>query len=112
MKDTPSGKFFLYDTMTADVREFIPQNAEAVGIYTCGPTVYHYAHIGNMRTYVVEDLLVRALKFSGFGVKRVMNITDVGHLVSDGDDGEDKMEVGARREGKTACIFRGNCHIR
>lgn len=95
-------KFFLYNTITREKQLFVPQNEKEVSIYTCGPTVYHYAHIGNMRTYVMEDILVRALRFCGYGVKRVMNITDVGHLVSDGDDGEDKMEVGARREGKTA----------
>lgn len=95
-------KFYLYNTMTHEKGEFKPMNAEQVTIYTCGPTVYHYAHIGNMRTYIMEDLLVRALSFLGYGVRRCMNITDVGHLVSDGDDGEDKMEVGAKREGKSA----------
>lgn len=95
-------KFYLYNTASKDRAEFKPINPNEVTIYTCGPTVYHFAHIGNMRTYVMEDLLVRALKFCGYGVKRCMNITDVGHLVSDGDDGEDKMEVGARREGKSA----------
>ena len=92
----------LYNTLGRKKEEFKPLKAGEAGIYTCGPTVYHYAHIGNMRTYIVEDGLVRALKFFGFSVKRVMNITDVGHLVSDGDTGEDKMEVGARREGKSA----------
>lgn len=95
-------KFYLYNTMTHEKSEFRPLNPEDVTIYTCGPTVYHYAHIGNMRTYVMEDVLVRALRFCGYGVRRCMNITDVGHLVSDADDGEDKMEVGARREGKSA----------
>ncbi|MBN1943544.1 MAG: cysteine--tRNA ligase [Phycisphaerae bacterium] len=91
----------LYNTMTRRVEEFQPRNPPRVNLYTCGPTVYNYAHIGNLRTYVFEDVLVRALKLAGFDVKRVMNVTDVGHLVSDADEGEDKMEKGARREGKT-----------
>ena len=95
-------KFYLYNTMSREREELKPLDPRQVTIYTCGPTVYHYAHIGNMRTYIMEDVLVRALNFCGYGVKRCMNITDVGHLVSDADDGEDKMEVGARREGKTA----------
>jgi len=92
----------LYNTLGRKKEEFVPLKPGEAGVYTCGPTVYHYAHIGNMRTYIVEDTLVRALKFFGFSVKRVMNITDVGHLTSDADTGEDKMEVGARREGKSA----------
>ena len=92
----------LYNTLTRQKETFKPIRPGEAGIYTCGPTVYHYAHIGNIRTYIFEDVLVRTLKFFGFSVKRVMNITDVGHLVSDGDTGEDKMEVGARREGKSA----------
>ena len=95
-------KFYLYNTMSREREELKPLDPRQVTIYTCGPTVYHYAHIGNMRTYIMEDVLVRALNFCGYGVKRCMNITDVGHLVSDADDGEDKMEIGARREGKTA----------
>jgi len=95
-------KLQLYNTLGRQKQEFKPIKTGEAGIYTCGPTVYHYAHIGNMRTYIVEDTLVRALKFFGFSVKRVMNITDVGHLTSDADTGEDKMEVGARREGKSA----------
>ncbi len=91
----------LYNTLTRKVEDFTPQNPEEVKIYTCGPTVYSYAHIGNYTAYIYWDLLVRALKAEGYGVKRVMNITDVGHLTSDADDGEDKMEKGARREGKT-----------
>ncbi|MBI4349865.1 MAG: cysteine--tRNA ligase [Elusimicrobia bacterium] len=94
--------FTLYNTLTRRKELFKPLRPGMAGIYTCGPTVYLYAHIGNMRTYVFEDGLVRSLKFLGFGVKRVMNITDVGHLVSDADTGEDKMELGARREGKSA----------
>ncbi|MCM2267765.1 MAG: cysteine--tRNA ligase [Elusimicrobiales bacterium] len=94
--------FRLYNTLTRQKEIFKPIRAGEAGIYTCGPTVYHYAHIGNMRSYICEDGLVRALRFLGWKVKRVMNITDVGHLVSDADSGEDKMEVGARREGKSA----------
>jgi cysteinyl-tRNA synthetase len=94
--------FRIYNTMTREKELFKPLREGEVGIYTCGPTVYHYAHIGNMRTFVAEDAQVRALRFLGWKVKRVMNVTDVGHLTSDADSGEDKMEVGARREGKTA----------
>ncbi len=92
----------LYDTYTRSVRDFVPLTPGEVGIYTCGPTVYNFAHIGNLRTYIFEDLLVRTLKFNGYTVKQVMNITDVGHLTSDADTGEDKMEKGSLREGKTA----------
>jgi cysteinyl-tRNA synthetase len=91
----------LYNTMTRSVDEFQPSDPPVVSLYTCGPTVYNFAHIGNLRTYVFEDVLVRALKLAGYEVNRVMNVTDVGHLVSDADSGEDKMEKGARREGKT-----------
>ncbi|WP_395707317.1 class I tRNA ligase family protein [Casimicrobium huifangae] len=92
----------LFDTWTRSVREFTPLKAGEVGLYTCGPTVYNYAHIGNLRTYLFEDGLVRTLKLNGYRVSHVMNITDVGHLVSDGDEGEDKMEAGSRRTGQTA----------
>ncbi len=92
----------LYDTYTRSLRDFTPLHPPEVGLYTCGPTVYDYAHIGNLRTYLFEDILRRVLEYNGFRVKHVMNITDVGHLVSDGDTGEDKMEKGARRTGKTA----------
>ena len=92
----------LYDTYSRSVREFQPLNASEVGMYTCGPTVYDYAHIGNLRTYIFEDFLRRTLEFNGYTVKHVMNITDVGHLTSDADTGEDKMEKGSRRTGKTA----------
>lgn len=92
----------LFDTYTRTFREFAPLRPPVVGMYTCGPTVYDFAHIGNLRTYVFEDILRRVLEFSGYTVKHVMNITDVGHLVSDADTGEDKMEKGARRTGKTA----------
>lgn len=92
---------FLFNTLSRKKEKFVPIRPPEARLYTCGPTVYHYAHIGNLRTYVFEDLLVRALRRAGFTVNHVMNITDVGHLVSDGDDGEDKMEVGAKRAGKT-----------
>jgi cysteinyl-tRNA synthetase len=93
---------YLYDTYARNLREFVPLNKPQVGLYTCGPTVYDYAHIGNLRTYIFEDILRRTLEYNGYSVKHVMNITDVGHLVSDADEGEDKMEKGARRTGKTA----------
>ena len=90
----------LYNTATRSKEEFRPQNGE-VGMYCCGPTVYNYAHIGNLRTYIFEDVLKRALLSLGFKVTHVTNITDVGHLTSDADTGEDKMEKGARSEGKS-----------
>ena len=89
----------LYNTASRTIEEFTPQNPNEVKLYTCGPTVYSFAHIGNLTSYIYWDLLVRTLQQNGWGVKRVMNLTDVGHLVSDADDGEDKMEKGARREG-------------
>ncbi len=92
----------LYDTYTRSVRVFEPLRPPEVGLYTCGPTVYDYAHIGNLRTYIFEDILRRVLAFDGYTVKHVMNITDVGHLLSDGDMGEDKIERSARLEGKSA----------
>jgi cysteinyl-tRNA synthetase len=92
----------LFDTYTRSLREFKPLHPPQVGLYTCGPTVYDYSHIGNLRTYVFEDILRRVLEFNGYQVNHVMNITDVGHLVSDADTGEDKMEKGSRRTGKTA----------
>ncbi len=92
----------LYNTRTKQKEDFKPLNGNHVGLYTCGPTVYHYAHIGNLRTYIFEDILKRTLKHSGYSMNHVMNITDVGHLTDDADSGEDKMEKGAQREGKTA----------
>lgn len=92
----------LYNTLTRRVDEFQAIDDKKVGLYTCGLTVYNYAHIGNLRTYLFEDILKRALTAAGFAVRHVMNITDVGHLTSDADVGEDKMEKGAAREGKTA----------
>ncbi|MCQ2354584.1 MAG: cysteine--tRNA ligase [Clostridia bacterium] len=91
----------LYNTLTHTRDEFVPNVPGKVSMYTCGPTVYHYAHIGNLRTYIMEDILDRYLRYAGYDVKRVMNITDVGHLTSDGDTGDDKMLKGARREHKT-----------
>jgi len=91
----------LYNTATRSVDEFQAIDPPEVSLYTCGPTVYNYAHVGNLRTYVFEDVLVRVLRFCGWRPRRVMNVTDVGHLVSDADEGEDKMEKGARREGKS-----------
>lgn len=91
----------LYNTLSRQKEEFKPIKKGEVGLYTCGPTVYHYAHLGNMRTYIFEDILKRVLFYNGFNVKHVMNITDVGHLTGDGDMGEDKMEKGARSEGKS-----------
>lgn len=87
----------LYNTMSRSVEKFEPIDDKEVGLYTCGPTVYNYAHIGNLRTYLFEDLLKRALIFSGYSVKHVMNITDVGHLTDDGDEGEDKLEKMAQK---------------
>ena len=92
----------IYNTLTKKVETFIPREEGIVRMYTCGPTVYHYAHIGNLRTYIAEDVLEKGLKFLGYDVKRVMNITDVGHLVGDGDTGEDKMAVAAKREHKSS----------
>ncbi|RPI20789.1 MAG: cysteine--tRNA ligase, partial [Chloroflexota bacterium] len=92
----------LYDTYTRSLRDFEALNPPDVGLYTCGPTVWDYAHIGNLRSYIFEDILRRTLEFAGFNVKHVMNITDVGHLVSDADTGEDKMEKGSRLSGKSA----------
>ncbi|MBX3060752.1 MAG: cysteine--tRNA ligase [Anaerolineae bacterium] len=92
----------LYDTFTRSLREFVPLNPPHVSLYACGLTVYDYAHIGNLRTYIFEDILRRVLQFNGYTVTHVQNITDVGHLVSDADTGEDKMEKGSQRTGKTA----------
>ena len=92
---------YLYNSLSHKRELFVPNHPEQVKMYTCGPTVYHYAHIGNLRTYIMEDVLEKALRYTGYNVKRVMNITDVGHLASDADTGEDKMLKGARREHKT-----------
>ena len=91
----------LYNSATHNREEFVPNHPDIVKMYTCGPTVYHYAHIGNLRSYIMEDVLEKYLRYVGYNVKRVMNITDVGHLTSDADEGEDKMLKGAQREHKT-----------
>ena len=91
----------LYNTLTKNVEEFVPNVEGKVNMYTCGPTVYHFAHIGNLRSYIMEDVLEKIMRYAGYDVKRVMNITDVGHLSSDADTGEDKMLAGAKREHKT-----------
>ena len=91
----------IYNTLNKKIEEFVPINGNSVSMYTCGPTVYNYAHIGNLRSYIFEDILEKTLRYLGYDVKRAMNITDVGHLTSDGDTGEDKMAKGAKREGKT-----------
>ena len=92
---------YLYNSASRKREEFIPHVEGKVSMYTCGPTVYHFAHIGNLRTYMMEDVLEKYLRYAGYDVTRVMNITDVGHLSSDADEGEDKMLKGARREHKT-----------
>ena len=94
-------KLHFYNTLTKKVEQFVPNEDGKVAMYTCGPTVYHFAHIGNLRSYIMEDLLEKTLRYIGYDVKRVMNITDVGHLSSDADTGEDKMVKGAKREHKT-----------
>ncbi len=91
----------FYNTLTKKVEDFIPNVEGKVSLYTCGPTVYHFAHIGNLRCYIMEDILDRSLRYAGYDVKRVMNITDVGHLTGDSDSGNDKMVEGAKREHKT-----------
>ncbi len=91
----------LYNTLTRNIEEFVPNAEGKVNMYTCGPTVYHFAHIGNLRSYIMEDVLEKILRYADYDVKRVMNITDVGHLSSDADTGEDKMLKGAKREHKT-----------
>ena len=92
---------YLYNSLSHQKEKFVPNHPEQVKMYTCGPTVYHFAHIGNLRSYIMEDVLEKYLRYAGYPVKRVMNITDVGHLASDADTGEDKMLKGAKREHKT-----------
>ena len=93
-------KVYLFNTLTRKVENLIPNVDGKINMYTCGPTVYHFAHIGNLRCYIMEDILEKTLRYVGYDVKRVMNITDVGHLSSDADTGEDKMLKGAKRENK------------
>ena len=97
----------FYNTLNRKVETFVPNEEGKVAMYTCGPTVYHFAHIGNLRSYIEEDVLEKALRYVGYDVKRVMNITDVGHLSSDADTGEDKMLKGAKREHKTVMEIAG-----
>ena len=92
----------LYDTWSRTVRPFTPIHAGRAGMYCCGATVYDYAHVGNLRTYVFEDILRRVLMRNGLEVRHIVNITDVGHLTSDADEGEDKMEKGSQRTGQSA----------
>ena len=92
---------YIYNSASRKREEFVPNDPNLVKMYTCGPTVYHFAHIGNLRSYIMEDILEKYLRFAGYNVKRVMNITDVGHLSSDADEGEDKMLKGAKRENKS-----------
>ena len=107
----------IYNTLTHKIEEFIPNEVGKVKMYTCGPTVYHYAHIGNLRTYISEDILEKTLKYLGYEVIRCMNITDVGHNVGDGDSGEDKMVVASKREHKSVYdiakyytdVFKSDC---
>ena len=94
-------EFNIFNTITGKKEPIIPINEKEISMYACGPTVYNYAHVGNLRTYIFEDLLKKSLEYVGFKVKHVMNITDVGHLQSDSDEGEDKMALGAKRENKT-----------
>jgi cysteinyl-tRNA synthetase len=91
----------LYNTLSRKIEDFVPYEEGIVKMYTCGPTVYHYAHIGNIRTYIMQDVLEKTLTYLDYKVKRVMNITDVGHLSSDSDTGDDKMLAGAKRENKS-----------
>ena len=91
----------LQNTLSRQKEEFTPADGKVVRLYCCGPTVYNYAHIGNLRTYIFEDLLHRALTLHGWGIEHVMNITDVGHMTSDSDAGEDKMQKAAQREQKS-----------
>ena len=91
----------LYNSLSHKREEFVPHEPGVVRMYTCGPTVYHFAHIGNLRSYIMEDVLEKYLRYAGYEVDRAMNITDVGHLSSDADTGEDKMLKGAKREKKT-----------
>jgi len=93
--------FYVFNSLGKEKEEFIPVRENYVGLYTCGPTVYNYAHIGNLRTYIFEDILKKSFEYINYEVNHVMNITDVGHLQSDADTGEDKMELGAKRENKT-----------
>ena len=100
-------KLKLFNTLTRKKEEFIPISKDEVRVYSCGPTVYNYMHIGNLRSFFFEDILIRVLKYDGYNIKYVMNITDIGHLVSDSDEGEDKMEQSARESGKNVNEIAG-----
>ena len=91
----------LFNTLGRKIEDFVPIIPDVVGLYTCGPTVYNFAHIGNLRTYLFEDILRRTLEYLGYSVKQVMNVTDVGHLTDDADQGEDKMVKSAREDRKS-----------
>jgi cysteinyl-tRNA synthetase len=99
---TPKTTLKLFNTLSGNIETFVARDPNQVKIYCCGPTVYSFQHIGNFKTFIFEDILVRTLRFLGYGVKHVMNITDVGHLTDDADSGEDKMIIAMRREGKTS----------
>ena len=90
----------LYNSLTRELERFAPLAAPKVGVYSCGPTVYNYAHVGNLRAYVFTDTLARALRWKGYDLTHIINITDVGHLTSDADAGDDKMEAAARKAGQ------------
>ena len=100
----------IYNTLTRNVEEFVPNVEGKLNMYTCGPTVYHFAHIGNLRSYIMEDVLEKIFRYAGYDVKRVMNITDVGHLSSDADTGEDKMLKGGTYEKKRHLERRGGIY--
>lgn len=108
MSDTRLPEIKLFNTWSRKVDVFTPITAGEVGIYTCGPTVYHHAHIGNMRSFLFADILRKVFDYAGYKVTHVMNITDVGHLTDDRDAGEDKMLVAMRREGMSAGILQKN----
>ena len=93
-------KIYLFNTLGREKEKFVPIKRKEVGMYSCGPTVYNYMHVGNLRAYVFADTLKRVLQYNGYKVKHIMNVTDIGHLTSDSDDGEDKMVKALKREGK------------
>ena len=99
----------LYNTLSRQVEQVVPVEPGHVKMYACGPTVYRHAHLGNLRTYLMADMIRRVLQFEGLRVTFVQNITDVGHLVSDADEGEDKMEKGSERTGKSAWNWVPSC---
>ena len=102
MTDAPASPLKLFNSLTRSLEQFMPVHPGEARVYSCGPTVYNYQHIGNMRAYVFADTLGRTLKFKGYDLRHIINITDVGHLTSDADVGDDKMEKAAALQGKTA----------